>query len=90
MRERELGRTAEEEAKGEGPPLSGDPLHHFNAPQQAGPPLPHVAVVVEVIFAGQEVELHHAEHPITVLDEHAKPGGRLGEIKVCMAPKMVN
>lgn len=63
--------------KREGAPLSGDPLHHFNAPQHAGPPLPHVAIAADVIFAGQEVELHHAEHPITVLDEHTKSGGRV-------------
>lgn len=62
------------------PPSSCNPPHHLDAPQQAGPPLPHVAVVVEVIFAGQEVELDHAEHPIAVLDEHTKPGERLGNV----------
>lgn len=65
--------------KGSVPPHSCNPLHHLDAPQQAGPPLPHVAVVVEVIFAGQEVELDHAEHPIAVLDKHAKPGEMLGK-----------
>lgn len=65
------------------PPFSCNPLYHFNAPQHAGPPLPHVAVVVEVIYAGQKVELDHAEHPIAVLDKHTNPGGRL-EINVFM------
>lgn len=65
--------------KGSVPPYSCNPLHHLDAPQQAGPPLPHVAVVVEVIFAGQEVELDHTEHPIAVLDKHTKPGEMLGE-----------
>lgn len=69
--------TGEADAKGRVPPLSGDPLHHFDAPQHAGPPLPPVAVVVEVISAGQEVELHHAEHPIAVLDKHTQPGERV-------------
>lgn len=50
-------------------------MHHFNAPQQAGPPLPLAAVAVEVVAAGQEVELHHAEGPVAVLDEHTEPGG---------------
>lgn len=60
------------------PPHSCNPLHHLDAPQQAGPPLPHVAVAVEVIFVGQEVELDHTEHPIAVLDKHTKPGEILG------------
>lgn len=68
--------TGEADAKGRVPPLSGDPLHHFDAPQHAGPALPRVAVVVEVIAAGQEVELHHAEHPVAVLDKHTQPGER--------------
>lgn len=71
------GGTGEADAKGRVPPLSGDPLHHFDAPQHAGPPLPRVAVVVEVIGAGQEVELQHAEHPVAVLDKHTQPGQRL-------------
>lgn len=73
--------TEQVKTKKEGsiPPYSCNPLHHLDAPQQAGPPLPHVAVVVEVIFAGQEVELHHAEHPIAVLDKHTKPGEILGK-----------
>lgn len=55
-------------------PFSSDPLHHFNASQQAGPSLPHAAVLLEVVLVGQEVELDHAEHPITILDKHTEPG----------------
>lgn len=65
------------------PPRSGDPPHHLDAPQLAGPPLPLVAVAVEVIVAGQEVELDHAEHPVAVLDQHAKPGENVGGGGMC-------
>lgn len=55
-------------------PFSSDPLHHFNASQHTGPPLPQVVVLVEVVLGGQEVELDHAEHPVAVLDKHTEPG----------------
>lgn len=55
-------------------PLPSGPLHHLNASQHTGPPLPHVAVPVEVVLAGQEVELDLAEHPVAVLDKRTEPG----------------
>lgn len=55
-------------------PLSSDPLHHINACQHTGSPLPHAAVPVEVVLVGQEVELDHAEHPVAVLDKHTESG----------------
>lgn len=55
-------------------PFSSDALHHLNASQHAAPPLPHEAVSAEVILAGQEVELDHAEHPMAILDKHTEPG----------------
>lgn len=57
----------------QGSPFSGDPLHYFNASQHTGLPLPHVAVALEVLPGGKEVELDHTEHPIAVLDKNTKP-----------------
>lgn len=57
-------------------PLSGDPLHHFDATQHAGLPLPCVAVALEVLAARKDVELDHTEHPIVVLDQNTQPEGR--------------
>lgn len=59
----------------QGSPFSGDPLHYFNASQHTGLPLPHVAVALEVLPRGKEVELDHTEHPIAVLDKNTKPEG---------------
>lgn len=55
-------------------PLSSDPLQYFNAPQQACPPQPHLAVGAELIAREQRLELDNAERPAAVLDEHAQPG----------------
>lgn len=57
----------------QGSPFSSDPLHYFNASQHTGLPLPHVAVALEVLPGGKEVELDHTEHPIAVLDKNTKP-----------------
>lgn len=56
-------------------PLSGDSLHDFNATQHAGLPLPHAAVVLEVLATQKDVELDHAEHPVVVLDQNTEPEG---------------
>lgn len=55
-------------------PFSGDPLHHFNAFQHTGPSLPQLAEPVELVPAGQRLELDHAEDPTAILDENAQPG----------------
>lgn len=57
-------------------PFSSDPLHHFNVSQHTGPPLPHLAIPVQVVFAGEKVELDHTEHLVAVLDKHTKPDGK--------------
>lgn len=57
-------------------PLSCDSLHHFNAPQYAGLPLPHVAVALEILAARKDVKLDHTEHPIVVLDQNTEPEQR--------------
>lgn len=49
-------------------PFSSDPLHHFNARKHTGSPLPHLAVLVELVFAGQRLESDNAENPKAILD----------------------